>query len=117
MYPHVHAWHRITEGLPVSRPELLKTALERQIRRMGVTRRLEGGTAMARWADVVGPQIAARSEPVSFNRGTLTVAVPEAAWRQELTLEKERLTARLNQALGKNVVRDIYFVAAARNQR
>ena len=101
----------------MSRPELLKSALERQIRRLGVTRRLEGGRAMARWADVVGPQIAARSEPVSFHGGTLTVAVREAAWRQELTLEKERLLTRLNEALGKNVVRDLFFVASPRNQR
>jgi len=101
----------------VSRPELLRFALDRQIRRMGVARRLEGGRAMALWADVVGPQIAARSEPLSFHGGTLTVAVTESAWRQELTLEKKHLLARLNEALDKNVVRDIFFVASPRSRK
>ena len=50
----------------MSRPELLRFALDRQIRRMGVARRLEGGRAMALWADVVGPQIAARSDHCRF---------------------------------------------------
>ena len=60
---------------------------------------------------MVGPQIAARTEPVSFSGGTLTVAVAESVWRQELTLDKDQLIGRLNEALGKKLVREIYFVA------
>ena len=112
MYRHDAADHK-----RVSKPELLRFALDRQIRKLGVSRRMEGGRAMSAWSETVGPEIASRSTAEMFERGTLTVAVDDAAWRQELLLEKTLLVERLNAALGKKVVRDIFFVAGSRRKR
>jgi predicted nucleic acid-binding Zn ribbon protein len=100
----------------VNQPELLRFALDRQIRKLGCTRRLEGGRAVATWSEVVGLQIAAHSRAESLVNGSLTVVVPEATWRQELTLQKEDLIRRLNAALERNSVRDIHFVAVSRRK-
>lgn len=98
----------------MSQPELLKFALSRQIRRLGCKGKLDGGRALASWAEVVGPQIARHARAESLSGGTLTVVVPDAAWRQELTFQKQDLIKRLNAALECDVVRELFLVATSR---
>jgi len=100
----------------MSQPEFLKDALQRQVRRMGIVRQLARAQILARWPDVVGPQIAAHAHAESLASGTLTVVVPDAAWRHELTFQKKELIKRLNEAAGRNVVKDIFFVAVSRKR-
>ena len=100
----------------MSQPELLRFALARHFKRLGVQKKLDGGLAMARWADAVGPHIASRAQAESFSDGTLTVVVPDATWRHELSLSRERLIEELNTALGHRVVREIFFVASSRRK-
>jgi len=99
-----------------NRPELLKEALQRQIRKLGIARQVAGGRLVAGWNDVVGPKLAAKSEALSVHDGILTVAVPDAAWRQELQLQKQQLIAKLNDAVEEKVIRDIFFVAVSRKK-
>jgi predicted nucleic acid-binding Zn ribbon protein len=100
----------------VSQPELLKFALQRQLRRLGCVRKLAEGRVLSGWADVVGPQIAAKATAESLTQGTLTVVVPEATWRQELSLSRPRLIEQLNAHAERVVVRDIFFVAVSRRK-
>lgn len=62
------------------------------------------------WSATLGAQIASRATPVRLARGELVIAVAEAVWRQELSLLAPQITARLNQALGREVVQRIRFV-------
>jgi hypothetical protein len=48
-------------------------------------------------------------EAVAIQGNRLCVLVPSAAHRQELIYSKQKLLDRLNQALGKHVIRDIHF--------
>lgn len=96
-----------------NRPELLKEALQRQIRRLGIARQVAGGRVVAGWSAAVGAQIAAKAQALSVRDGVLTVLVPEAAWRQELALQKAQLIEKLNSAVEENVIRDIFFVAVS----
>jgi predicted nucleic acid-binding Zn ribbon protein len=86
------------------RPELLRDALKRQIDRLGIARKLAGGRVLASFDEWVGPQIAARAKPESLMEGTLTLVVPDAAWRQELTMQKVQLIERINAAAGEHVI-------------
>ena len=99
-----------------NRPELLKEALQRQIRKLGIARQVAGGRLVAGWNDVVGPKLAAKTEALSVRDGVLTVAVPDAVWRQELQLQKQQLIAKLNDAVEEKVIRDIFFVAVSRKK-
>ena len=51
------------------------------------------------WAELVGPAVAAESEPVSERDGVVTVACRSATWAHELDLLQDELLARLNRAL------------------
>lgn len=99
-----------------NRPELLKDALKRQIGRLGIARKIACGRVLAGFSDIVGPQIAAKATAESLAEGVLTLVVPDAAWRQELTMQKVQLIERLNTAAGEHVIRDIFFVAVSRRK-
>ena len=61
------------------------------------------------WDKVVGPQIAARARPSRMRDNTLEVWVDHAVWMQELQLMKPKILARLNAALGEDLIKDIYL--------
>lgn len=51
---------------------------------------------MRRWPEVVGPLLAAQTEPVKYRRGTLFVTCTGSAWANELRLRSEQILERLN---------------------
>lgn len=61
------------------------------------------------WDKVVGPQIAARARPSRMRDNTLEVWVDHAVWMQQLQLMKPKILARLNAALGEELIQDIYL--------
>ncbi|MEZ4485239.1 MAG: DUF721 domain-containing protein [Syntrophotaleaceae bacterium] len=61
------------------------------------------------WDKVVGPQIAARARPSRMRDNTLEVWVDHAVWMQQLQLMKPKILARLNAALGEDLIKDIYL--------
>ena len=56
------------------------------------------------WPSVAGPAIAAEATPTGERGGTLTITCRSAVWAQELDLMGPDLVARLNVALGRDVV-------------
>jgi hypothetical protein len=62
-----------------------------------------------RWASVVGPEIARRSEPESLENGVLTVRVTDPAWGKMILKLQGRIVPALNRAVGKGLVRRINF--------
>ena len=73
------------------------------------------GQVQARWAGVVGPAIAAESEPVSEREGVVTVSCDSSLWAQELELLGADLCTRLNAELGGgDRVRKLRFTVSRR---
>jgi hypothetical protein len=62
------------------------------------------------WSATLGARIARKATPVRLVRGELVVAVADAVWRQELALLTSDIAARLNHALGREVVQRIRLV-------
>lgn len=69
---------------------------------------------MADWASIAGPHLSQRAAPVKFAGGTLTLACtgPTA---MELQLLSPQIIARLNLALGNNMIERLRFVQQAPN--
>ena len=63
------------------------------------------------WPAVGGPQISARSEPVSEREGRVTIACENGAWAQELELMSDELRARIDAAIGPGRVTALRFTA------
>jgi predicted nucleic acid-binding Zn ribbon protein len=68
----------------------------------------------AAWSEAVGPVIAENAEPLRERGGVLTVYCRQSVWAQEIALMGVELTARLNTALGEELVREIRTTATPR---
>jgi hypothetical protein len=64
------------------------------------------------WPAALGERIGSRALPLRLTRGELLVAVPDAVWRQELSLLAPEIVARLNEKLGAPVVQRLRLVGA-----
>ena len=82
---------------PRSKPQSLGDALDAWLAKSGLAKRLDVSQVVDRWAEVVGPQVAAvtRAEAVNAD-GTLWVRVATSAWANELSLMAPRILSRLN---------------------
>ena len=97
----------------MKRPLPVSDLMSALLRGKPAEKRLEEGKIWLVWDAAVGAQIAAKARPVSFRDGTLTVAVVSAPWMQQLNFLKQGLMEKLNQRLGRELVRDIYLKAGA----
>jgi hypothetical protein len=68
------------------------------------------GLVRVKWVDLVGGELAIRSEPAFLGDRRLTVRVSDAAWgRMILKLQRE-IVSRINQAVEPDLVRRIQFI-------
>ena len=67
------------------------------LKRSGLNKRMQQTDVIERWGELVGPQIAAVSQPESVSaEGVLRVRVATAPWATELSLMTPRILARVN---------------------
>jgi predicted nucleic acid-binding Zn ribbon protein len=85
-------------------PQLFAAALEGLVAEQGWTVPVAVVGAMDRWPQIVGPDIAARTEPVSFGEGVLVVRAASTAWATQLRLIAPDIVRRLNTELGHGTV-------------
>ncbi len=78
---------------------------------LGLRHRIVEHQALARWDEVVGPQIAASSLAEKVRDGVLFVCCKSSMWSNELSLHKRDIIKRLNVAVGKQIIKDIRFSA------
>ncbi len=64
--------------------------------------------AFAVW-DRESKSVVGGCEAVAIQGSRLVIRVPSVLHRQEILYSKQRLLARINQALGKNIITDIQF--------
>lgn len=62
------------------------------------------GSVMARWAELVGPEIATHCTPESFHETTVLVRCDSSAWATQLRLISPDLLRRFEHELGAGVV-------------
>jgi len=84
------------------------SGLQHQYKRQG---QYQLQRVIACWPDVVGPVVAAQTRPTNVYRGALKVATSSATWAQNLVFERQRILAKLNQALSFEIT-DIRFSPA-----
>lgn len=79
------------------KPIPLSDALASYLKQSGFSRRLQQAGVVEAWPELVGPQIAAVTDPESVTPdGVLRVRVATAAWATELGLMTPRILARIN---------------------
>lgn len=79
------------------KPEPVANIVADVLARRGLSARVEQAAIIPEWAQLVGEQIAAVTEPRSVSaNGTLFVAVTTNAWMNELSLLEPELLRSLN---------------------
>ncbi len=90
------------------RPRAIADALEEMLRLRGLDDDVARAWVLETWAELVGPQIAAVTEPrLVAEDGTLVVGVRTHGWMTELAMMERTLVAKVNAAAPKNPVRRI----------
>lgn len=61
------------------------------------------------WPKAVGADVSRHATPVNFKNGILFVETRHPMWTAELTTKRHLIQRKLNEAIGKDVVREIHF--------
>lgn len=68
---------------------------------------MQTASLFGRWAQIVGPDLAAHTSPERLADGELVVAADSTAWATQLRLLAGELVRRLNAELGDGSVRRV----------
>jgi predicted nucleic acid-binding Zn ribbon protein len=80
-----------------AQPSPVAEALTAYLRKSGLRERVEQGEVVSQWPALVGPKIAAVTEPLHVSAdGVLFVAVKTSAWMSELSLLEPELLRAVN---------------------
>ncbi|RME00601.1 MAG: DUF721 domain-containing protein [Deltaproteobacteria bacterium] len=90
-------------------PEPLSGILKDALKTLGLHDRIEELSVLSLWERIVGPKIAQRAIPTSVFDHVLYVHVSDNVWMHQLYLHKQTILRKIEQTLGKGVIRDISF--------
>lgn len=88
-------------------PERLSAAIEGLIGARGWQEATISGSVSGRWAQIVGPDLAAHTRPEGLADGELTVTADSTAWATQVRLLAGQLVRRLNADLGEGAVQRV----------
>ena len=91
---------------------LLGSFMDKILAGFGLNHNLGGWRAVMHWNEIVGEQLAKHSRALRFSDGTLLVSVEESGWRQECSLDSDRILKEIHEKLpGGKAVKKIQFVS------
>lgn len=85
----------------------LATVMHEAIIQHGLESGMREQRILGDWETIVGTAIARQSVPRRLRNGILWISVRDAAWRQELSVMRRELIAKINAAVGADVVQEI----------
>ncbi len=88
----------------------LKTAIDLMLKKFGIDNAVAQNNALIIWNEAVGDVVAKNTQPEKVEHGILTVKVSSPTWRQELFLQKMEIIKKVNNKIGRNVIKDIRFI-------
>ena len=90
--------------------ERLGAVLNKSLKRLDLGTRLDEYGVWPIWNDVVGTAVASNAQPEKIRHGTLFIKVSSPVWMQQLQYMKDVIAEKLNQRLGAELVKNIFFV-------
>jgi predicted nucleic acid-binding Zn ribbon protein len=97
---------------PEHEPRPVADSLDRLAGRLGAPRSSVLAAIFSRWEDLVGPDIAAHSQPISLRQKVLVLSVDHPAWATQLQYLTSELLSRIESAAGPGEVREIRLKVA-----
>ena len=84
--------------------------LEALVEELGISEKLLDYRARQVWEQAVGPGLVQYARPLGVRRGRMEVAVPSAVWRQQLTFMKQEIIGKINELVGREVIKELILV-------
>ncbi|HSL08276.1 MAG TPA: DciA family protein, partial [Pseudonocardiaceae bacterium] len=94
-------------------PQTLGRLAARLVADRGWVDKVSSGVVFAKWAQLVGSEVAGHAQPVSLRDGELTVQASSTAWATQLRLLQRHLVARITAGVGPGVVTRLRVQAPA----
>jgi predicted nucleic acid-binding Zn ribbon protein len=88
-------------------PARLSAAIDGLVTETGWELAVATGSVFGRWAQIVGPDLAAHTSPDGLVDGVLTVVADSTAWATQLRLLAAELVRKLNAELGDGSVQRV----------
>jgi len=85
-------------------PAKFGDVLAKLVKTRGWERPAAEATLFGSWSEVVGPDIATHSRPISLDNGELTIEAESAAWATQLRLLNTSILSRIGATIGHNLV-------------
>ncbi|HEX9880358.1 MAG TPA: DUF721 domain-containing protein [Candidatus Binatia bacterium] len=90
--------------------EKLKEILDQSLKRLDLCDRITDYGVWPIWNSTVGATVARNAQPEKIRNGTLFVKVTSPTWMQQLQYMKEMIVEKLNERMGRETVKNIFFV-------
>jgi predicted nucleic acid-binding Zn ribbon protein len=88
----------------------LQAMIPEAVGRDEIARTARAQIALRNWSEIVGEELAKRSSPERYERGTVWVAVTGSAWAREIRMIKDRILQRLREVSGEpDMFKEIRF--------
>jgi predicted nucleic acid-binding Zn ribbon protein len=90
-------------------PSSVGEVLERLFNKLSIDKKLKEVNALKLWEEVTGEKISRHSLPLFVRQGNLFVRVDNSGWLTQLTYLKREIISKLNERLGGESIKNIYF--------
>lgn len=90
-------------------PLSLQKAIFETLKEFGLDKKARSYSVITNWEKIVGERVAAATTAEKLEKGILTVRVKSAAWRYELTMQKNSILEKIAESCGAGLVRDIMW--------
>ena len=97
-----------------AQPAAMAGIVDRIISSMGLSRGYYGWLIVSRWSEIVGEHYARHSRAIRFDDGVLHVAVENASWRQQMSLDTENILQIIHSYPYGRVVKSLRLVRGER---
>lgn len=92
-----------------SSPQSIADILKNTLKKMQIDQPMKKYSIWNYWAEIVGPKIASKAQPLRVQDNTLVVGVISHAWMTELTHMKTMLLKKIQEKIEKCPIQNIRF--------
>lgn len=87
----------------------LKVAVEQYLKAMGLDRKMLETSVLAKWEQIMGNAVAARTTSKEIKDGILYLQIDSSVMRNELFQNRSVIIKRLNEEAGFEMVKEVFF--------
>lgn len=85
----------------------LAAALDKALNSNKISVHLKAVEIARDWETLVGPAVSKHAQPVSLNRGILTLQTDSSVWRQQLSFMKPQILDRISERFNSSKINDL----------